>query len=137
MEIWSLEHREAQHSQDSLDVLAAKYAHDLIEERVSLRELTAACSKASRRWQFFPKMADIMKAVDEHRLNPPCHRYDQAQLGDTTSYHDLTPEEVARNLERIEAIKLVFSPDPEKRLSVEEAVAFVESKNHIEEFRAR
>lgn len=101
MEIWSLEHREAQHSQDSLDVLAAKYTADLIDEGVALKELAAACLKASRRWSFFPKMADILAAVDQYRSNPPPKKITQNQIEDTTSRHDLTPEEIARNKERI------------------------------------
>ena len=130
MEIWSLEHREAQHSQDSLDVLAVKYAHDLIEEQIGIRELSSACSKASRRWSFFPKMADILKAVDEHRQRPPAPLYEQAQLADTTSNHDLTPEEISRNKERIgEILKML-----RKETSVDEAVEAVKSKNHIGEF---
>jgi len=130
LEVWSLEHREAQHSQDSLDVLAAKYTHDLIEERVCLAELSSACAKASRRWSFFPKMADMLKAVDEHRQRPPERRYNQEQLDDTTSNHDLTPEEIDRNKERMKHITDMLAG----KLSMNEAIEAVGKSNHIQEF---
>lgn len=130
LEVWSLEHREAQHSQDSLDVLAAKYTADLLDEKVSEKELVAACKVASRRWLFFPKMADILKAVDEFRSKPQSPRMESLQIESTTSNHDLPPEELERNRARLKTITDMLSG----KLSTDEAVRAVEAQTHIQEF---
>jgi hypothetical protein len=116
-------------------MISKEYFEDLGSEGVTLRQFDAAAKTVRKRCRFFPSMADLLDAVREYRERPPAAiEPTQALLADETSRHDLTQEEIARNLERIEMIKLVFHPDPDKRVSVEEATAFVESVGHIQEF---
>ena len=98
LEVWSLEHREAQHSQDSLDVLAAKYTADLIEGGVDLETLIFSCRASSRRWRFFPKMADILDAIDAYRQSQQLlemRRMEEAFLAIDASRNGKNPWEIA------------------------------------------
>lgn len=126
---------ESGHNSNTLGRLAFDWFDLLREEGVTQPQFSAGIRHAVKTCRFFPKLADVLAGVANYRANPPAAvKPTNALLADETSRHDLTPEEIARNLERIEMIKLVFHPDPDKRVSVEEATAFVESVGHITEF---
>lgn len=131
---WSIRFKSAGYMNEQLARISTEYLEDLQSEGVTLRQFEVATLMVRKRCRFFPSMADILDAVKEYRAKPPVAASGALQIADTTSHHDLTPEEIERNRERVEMIKLVFHPDPAKRVSVEEAVEFVESTGHIKEF---
>ena len=126
---------ESGHNMTSIGKLAFDW-HDLLtEEGVTQKQFSSGVRHAVKTCRFFPKLADVLAGVKSYRTNPPAPRSAALQIEEHTASGDnLTPEEIARNMERIKMIKLVFHPDPEKRVTIEEAVAFVESVGHITEF---
>ena len=86
-----------------------------------------------KRCRFFPLMADILDAVQQYREAPPQPKINANQIEDVTSNHDLTPEEIERNKQRVAEILSMLAGQK----SIDEAVAAVEAKNHIKEFGAR
>lgn len=80
--------------------------------------------------RFFPKLADVLAGVQQHRERPPQPQINAMQIEDVTSQHDLTPEEIERNKERIGDILQMLAGE----MSIEEAVEAVQAKTHIKEF---
>jgi len=127
---WSIRFRSAGYGNEQLARISTEYLEDLQSEGVTPAQFEAAAMAVRKRCRFFPSMADILEAVAEHRARPPQPKSDTLQLSDTTSMHDLTPEEVERNKERIQIILKALS----KELTIEEAVEMVSMKSHIAEF---
>jgi hypothetical protein len=125
---------ESGHNAMSVSELALDWLDLLSEEGVTQAQFSAGVRHAVKTCSFFPKVADVLKGVKIYRETQPALKNGQMQLASTTSNHELTQEEINRNKERIKMIKLVFHPDPEKRVTVEEATAFIEDKIHIKEF---
>ena len=130
---WSIRFREVGYANEQLRSLSEEYFDDLQSEHVTVKEFEASCAHVRKRCRFFPKMADILSAVDEYRKNPPVTiEYRQKQLSDSTSNHSLTPEEIARNKSRIADIQRMLSGE----LSMDQAISSIEGKSHIKEFGA-
>ena len=126
---------ESGHNLNTLGRLSFDWFDLLKEEGVTRPQFSAGIRHAVKTCRFFPKLADVLDGVKNYRTNPPAPRSAALQIEEhTATSNSWTPEEIARNMERIEMIRLVFHPDPEKRVTVEEAVAFVESVGHITEF---
>ena len=94
------------------------------------KQFSSGVRHAVKTCRFFPKLADVLEGVATYRERPPQPQVNAMQIEDTTSQHDLTPEEVARNKERIEDILQMLAG----KKSIEEAVEAVEAKTHIREF---
>ena len=127
---WSIKNREAGYTNDQLAFLSREYFEDLQSEGVTSRQFEAAEKDVRKRCRFFPKMADFLEAVQRVREKPPAIEYDQEQLPDTTSNHDLTHEEIARNKERIKHITDMLSG----KLTMDQAVEAQDKTTHIKEF---
>ena len=92
---------EAGHNATSIGKLAFDW-HDLLsEEGVTQKQFSAGIRHAVKTCRFFPKLADVLAGVEKYRESPPKPQVNEMQIEDTTSRHDLTPEEIARNKERI------------------------------------
>jgi len=121
---------ESGHNATSIGKLAFDW-HDLLtEEGVTRKQFSAGIRHAVKTCRFFPKLADVLEGVRGYRESPPQPKSDTLQIADTTSMHDVTPEEVERNKERIQIILKALS----KELTIEEAVEMVSMKSHIAEF---
>lgn len=127
---WSIRFKSAGHTLDQLSRLSTEYLEDLQSEGVTLRQFEAAALSVRKRCRFFPSMADILEAVKEYRANPPVATSGALQIAEVTSNHDLTPEELERNEERVRLITEALAG----RLSFEEAEREVERIGHIKEF---
>jgi hypothetical protein len=128
---WSIRNREAGYTNEQLARLSQEYFEDLQSEEVTAHQFAAAASRVRKRCRFFPKMVDILEAVQQHRESPPAKGYLQDQVADTTSNHDLTQEEIDRNKERTKHITDMLA----RKLSMDEAIEAVEKSNHIQEFK--
>lgn len=113
---WSIRFKEAGYTPEQLKLLAVEYHQDLVEEQVTPAQFDEAAKIVRRRCKWFPKFAEIMEAVNEYRSKPR-PTSDIAMIADHTSEHDLTPEEIARNKERIELITDMLAG----KISAEEA----------------
>lgn len=69
--LWSLRFRETFLTPEEIEILSSEYLEDLESENVSVKQFRWAAKHASKRCRFFPKMADILDAVDMYRANPP------------------------------------------------------------------
>lgn len=127
---WSIRFKSAGYMNEQLARISTEYLEDLQSEGVTLRQFEAAALAVRKRCRFFPSMADILDAVKEYRANPPVVASGALQIADTTSKHDLTPEEVERNKERIRLITEAMAG----RMSFEDAQREVERMEHIKEF---
>ena len=108
--------------------------HDLlVEEGVTQKQFSSGVRHAVKTCRFFPKLADVLAGVQQHRERPPQPKVNTMQIEDTTSQHDLTPEEVERNKERLKTITDMLAG----KLSTDEAIRTVEAKTHIKEFGKR
>lgn len=94
------------------------------------KQFSAGTRECVKTCSFFPKVSDVLKAVQSYRENPPQVEYGHLQLSDSTSHHDLTPEEIERNLARFDAIKRMLAGE----LSMERALEAVEKANDIKTF---
>jgi hypothetical protein len=112
--------------------ISQEYFEDLQSESVTLKQFEAAALIVRKRCRFFPLMVDILEAVQQHRERPPQPQINDMQIEDVTSQHDLTPEEIERNKERIGEILQMLAGQK----SIDEAVEAVQSKTHIKEFGA-
>jgi hypothetical protein len=128
---WSIRFREAGYANEQLARLSQEYFEDLQSEGVTERQFEAAANSARKRCRFFPKMCDILQAVQEYRERPPQPKGGIEQIESTSSRHDLTPEEVERNKARLKTITDMLAG----KLSADEAVRAVEAQTHIEEFK--
>ena len=121
---------ESGHNMTSIGKLAFDW-HDLLtEEGVTQKQFSAGIRHAVKNCRFFPKLADVLAGVQQHREMPPQPRINAMQIEDVTSRHDLTPEEIERNKERIAEILQMLAGQK----SIDEAVEAVQSKSHIKEF---
>lgn len=101
---WTLRFPETKYSPQQLKLIAQEYHEDLVDEHVTTGEFAEAAKEVRKRARWFPKMVDILGAVNERR-----QRHEQTMCGKImiegkTSRHDLTPEEVDANRRRVKAI---------------------------------
>lgn len=125
MGVWAIEHRDMQLTDNALGVLVAKFTADLAEEGVAPDEFRAACRKACRRWEHFPKMANILQAVDEYRASPWYQqRWGAPQIEESTRRRGggQTREECQADMARIRVITSMLSGE----LRMDEAVGMVD-----------
>ena len=128
---WSIRFRSAGYGNEQLALISKQYHEDLVDEGVTLKQFHVAERSVRKRCRFFPAMADILDAVKEYRECPPRSNQSGAlQIEDTTSRHDLTPEEVTRNKERVGMIVGALAG----RITWEEAEKGVAALQHIGEF---
>lgn len=105
--------------------------HDLLtEEGVTQKQFSAGIRHAVKNCRFFPKLADVLAGVQQYRERPPQPKINAMQIEDVTSNHDLTPEEIERNKQRVAEILSMLAGQK----SIDEAVEAVQSKTHIKEF---
>ena len=129
---WSIRFPGAKYTNEQLARLSTEYHEDLVDEGVTRMQFEAAEREVRKRCRFFPVMSEILAAVEQVRSAPPAPRTNRLQIADTTSHHDLTPEEIKRNKERIGEILQMLAGQK----SIDEAVEAVQSKTHIKEFGA-
>lgn len=131
---WSIRFRSAGYGPEQLAWLSDEYFDDLQSEYVTKAQFDAAARMVRKRCRFFPTMADVLEAVQEIRRNPQLMApvsSDVAQIEEHTAKRDnLTPEEIARNQERLNYIKEMLAG----KMSIDDAVAAVSGKSHIAEF---
>lgn len=111
---WFVKYPEAGYGFEQIETLAGLYHNDLIEENISEKQFCWAAKQAGRRCQFFPKMIDIIRFVEEYRRNPPDS--DQLMIGHQEVY-DLTPQQLENNKKHIEVCKLAVN----KKITMEQA----------------
>lgn len=128
---WSIRFREAGYANEQLARLSQEYFEDLQSEGVTERQFEAAANSARKRCRFFPKMCDILQAVQEYRERPPLPKGGIAQIESTSSRHDLTPEERRRDKARMKIIMNIAM----KKVDKAKGLAAVEKLSHIMEFR--
>ena len=121
---------ESGHNTTSLGKLAFDWHDLLVEEGVTQKQFSSGVRHAVKTCRFFPKLADVLAGVQQHRERPPQPQVNTMQIEDVTSRHDLTPEEIERNKERIGEILQMLAGQK----SIDEAVEAVEAKTHIREF---
>lgn len=122
---------ESAHNLKTISRLSADWFDLLKEEGVTKRQFSAGMRHAVKTCRFFPKLVDVLDGVKGYRENPkPAQATGAVQISDTSSQHDLTPEEIARNKERIAEILKMLKGEK----SIDETIAAVESKTHIKEF---
>jgi hypothetical protein len=122
---------ESGHNSNTLGRLAFDWFDLLSEEEVTQRQFSAGVRHSVKTCRFFPKVADILEGVAKYRANPPTlQATDSLQIADTSSRHDLTPEEIARNKERVAHITAMLS----RKITMDDAVKAVESATIIKEF---
>ena len=124
---------ESGHNTTSLGKLAFDWHDLLVEEGVTQKQFSSGVRHAVKTCKFFPKLADVLAGVQQHRERPPQPQTNAMQIEDVTSQHDLTPEEVKRNKERIGEILQMLAG----KKSIDEAAEAVQSKTHIKKFGAR
>lgn len=69
--MWSLQFRETFLTPEEIEILSVEYLDDLESENVSVKQFAWAAKHVSKWCKFFPKMADILEAVEMYRKNPP------------------------------------------------------------------
>jgi hypothetical protein len=122
---------ESAHNLKTISRLSADWFDLLKEEGVTKRQFSAGMRHAVKTCRFFPKLVDVLDGVKCYREDPTRVQATGApQISDTSSQHDLTPEEIARNKERIGEILKMLAGEK----SMDETIAAVESKTHIKEF---
>jgi hypothetical protein len=114
----------------SLGKLAFDWRDLLSEEGVTQKQFSSGIRHAVKTCKFFPKLADVLEGVEKYREAPPRPQVNEMQIEDTTSRHDLTPEEVSRNKERVGMIVGALAG----RITWEEAEKGVAALQHIGEF---
>lgn len=124
---------EAGYNGKTIGLLAADWHNLLTEEWVTQKQFSGGSRHAVKTCRFFPKLADVLAGVQQHRERPPQPQINDMQIEDTTSHHDLTPEEIERNKERLKTITDMLAG----KLSTDEAIRTVEAKTHINEFGKR
>ena len=125
---------ESGHNRKSIEKLAFDWFDLLQEEGVTQRQFSAGMRHAVKTCRFFPKLVDVLDGVKGYRECPrPAQATGALQISDSSSQHDLTTEEIARNKERIGEILKMLSGEK----SMDEAIAAVEGKTVIKEFGGR
>lgn len=123
---------EAGYTGKTLTPLARDWFELLQEEHVSERAFLLAIREVKKRCRFWPKLSEVLQAVQQERSNPTpvCT---VPQLADTSSTHDLTLEERERNKRRIGHIVSMLKG----QLSMDEALQRVCADTHIAAFDAK
>lgn len=91
---------EAGHNGKTLAAISKDYAEDLNDEQVTSRQFHEAIKIVRKTSKWFPKLADILDAVRQHREKPRQQAGNHVQIEEYSSRHDLTPEEQAINRRR-------------------------------------
>lgn len=129
---WSIRYREAGYTPDQLEFLTDDYLEDLADEQVTSNQFQEAVKLVRKRCRFFPKVADILEAREKVCRNPS--RYtNNLQIADTSSEHDLTPEEIDKNLERLKILGQVVTGE----ITPEEGEQMQEELNQKNTFSGR
>jgi hypothetical protein len=112
--------------------MSQKYLDSLLSEGVTRHQFETAIKEVEKRCRYFPKIIDILTAVEvcRSRVSTPASS-GFIQIEATSDVSGITPEEIERNKERIEIISRMLA----KNISVDEAVAGVTRKTHIKEFK--
>lgn len=132
---WSIRFRETIYDNEQLAFLSREYHEDIVDERVTFGQFQAAARLVRKRCNFFPKVADILKAREEIGRNP--ERFQgggkTTQIEDTTDECDLTPEETERNQRRVNVMTRQIAGD----ITAEEAEKLQNEINAEGEFSGR
>ena len=131
---WSIRFREAGYANEQLARISHEYHEDLVSEHVTTDEFEDAARAVRKRCRFFPKMVDLLAAVEDRRRQQPAAPTASSaiQIEAVTSNHDLTEEEVERNQTRIRAITDMLAG----RINMDDAMNAVQN-NEIREFKRR
>ena len=131
---WSIRFREAGYANEQLARISHEYHEDLLSEHVTTDEFEDAARAVRKRCRFFPKMADLLAAVEDRRRQQPAAPTASSaiQIEAVTSHHDLTEEEVERNQTRIRAITDMLAG----RINMDDAMNAVQN-HEIREFKRR
>lgn len=131
---WSIRFREAGYANEQLARISHEYHEDLVSEHVTTDEFEDAARAVRKRCRFFPKMVDLLAAVEDRRRQQPAAPTASSaiQIEAVTSHHDLTEEEVERNQTRIRAITDMLAG----RINMDDAMNAVQN-HEIREFKRR
>ena len=131
---WSIRFREAGYANEQLARISHEYHEDLVSEHVTTDEFEDAARAVRKRCRFFPKMVDLLAAVEDRRRQQPAAPTASSaiQIEAVTSHHDLTEEEIRRNKRRIQAITDMLAG----KIKMDDAIDVVRN-SEIEEFRKR
>lgn len=131
---WSIRFREAGYANEQLARISHEYHEDLVSEHVTTGEFEDAARAVRKRCRFFPKMVDLLAAVEDRRRQQPAAPTASSaiQIEAVTSHHDLTEEEVERNQTRIRAITDMLAG----RINMDDAMNAVQN-HEIREFKRR
>ena len=131
---WSIRFREAGYANEQLARISHEYHEDLVSEHVTADEFEDAARAVRKRCRFFPKMVDLLAAVEDRRRQQPAAPTASSaiQIEAVTSHHDLTEEEIRRNKRRIQAITDMLAG----KIKMDDAMDVVRN-SEIEEFRKR
>ncbi len=131
---WSIRFREAGYANEQLARISHEYHEDLVSEHVTTGEFEDAARAVRKRCRFFPKMVDLLAAVEDRRRQQPAAPTASSaiQIEAVTSHHDLTEEEVERNKTRIRAITDMLAG----RINMDDAMNAVQN-HEIREFKRR
>lgn len=112
---------EAGHNGKTIALISEDYLSDLSNEGMTLQQFKDTVDHVRKSCGFFPKVKDMIESWRYISAHPP-RRNSSLQIADTSSEHDLTPEEVelSEKLRRI-ALKAVAG-----KLSPGEAVKLQE-----------
>ena len=131
---WSIRFREAGYANEQLARISHEYHEDLVSEHVTTGEFEDAARAVRKRCRFFPKMVDLLAAVEDRRRQQPAAPTASSaiQIEAVTGHHDLTEEEVERNQTRIRAITDMLAG----RINMDDAMNAVQN-HEIREFKRR
>ena len=131
---WSIRFREAGYANEQLARISHEYHEDLVSEHVTTDEFEDAARAVRKRCRFFPKMVDLLAAVEDRRRQQPAAPTASSaiQIEAVTSHHDLTEEEIRRNKRRIQAITDMLAG----KIKMDDAIDVIRN-SEIEEFRKR
>ena len=131
---WSIRFREAGYANEQLARISHEYHEDLVSEHVTTDEFEDAARAVRKRCRFFPKMVDLLAAVEDRRRQQPAAPTASSaiQIEAVTSHHDLTEEEVERNQTRIRAITDMLAG----KINMDDAMNAVQN-HEIREFKRR
>ena len=131
---WSIRFREAGYANEQLARISHEYHEDLVSEHVTTGEFEDAARAVRKRCRFFPKMVDLLAAVEDRRRQQPAAPTASSaiQIEAVTSHHDLTEEEVELNQTRIRAITDMLAG----RINMDDAMNAVQN-HEIREFKRR
>ncbi len=113
---------ESGHNGTTLGLVANDYYDDLVSEDVSRNEFKYSIIEVRKKCKFFPKMADILEAVNEYRKNPPPSNTLKI-AEDCGEEAPLTPEQEERNNKRIVILSQISSGE----ISYEEGTKKIEA----------